>query len=593
GFAMPVSFPELVGSVGVFVLLVAFFLNLFGRLRHTARTYQLMNAVGAGLSCYASYLIGFFPFVILEATWSIVALVALYRPGPLGSGMVDDFINRKNGLTNVEYLLPELEELTAETLGVIVYQDQVLQIANRLAGYSLGEADLLRRAMGKKKPKEMERQRVRFVEGAVERNIDRQKAEQVFQLMAEFAGYGFAKSHSTAYALITYQTAYLKANHTREYMAALMTTESGNHDKIGRYISHCCQLGIDVLRPDVNQSSRDFTVVEEGVRFGLAGVKNVGEGAIDSILEARGDGFEDLYDFASRIDGRRVNRRVVESLVKCGAFDGLHDNRNAVWTGLDAALEAGAAQQRDREIGQESLFGATGAAQALSAALPDAPLWTDRQRLEYEKEVLGFYVSGHPLAAVMPKLRQFTDITADATEGRDGRDVRAGGLITSIRETRTRRGALMAFATLEDLSGSFDLVVFSEPFAQYGGLLRVAASDSDGEGPKPLLIEGTLEAGDPPKILVRSVLELERAEEKLSTQLRVRVTAAEATGDRLAALKGMLERHPGGCEVVLQLLIPDESETWIALPGLEVRPNDALREELNGLFGRVVTEIEA
>ena len=221
--------------------------------------------------------------------------------------------------------------------------------------------------------------------------------------MAEFAGYGFAKSHSTAYALITYQTAYLKANHPREYMAALLTTESGNHDKLARYIGHCRQLGVEVLAPDVNQSARDFTVVEEGIRFGLAGVKNVGDGAIESILQARAqeDGpYEDIFDFAARIDGRRVNRRVVESLVKCGAFDSLHPNRNAVWSGLDVALEAGAAQQRDREIGQESLFGGpAGRARADPVAARRA-VWTDRQRLEYENEVLGFYVTGHPLAAV-------------------------------------------------------------------------------------------------------------------------------------------------------------------------------------------------
>jgi DNA polymerase-3 subunit alpha len=525
----------------------------------------------------------------------LIPIVALFRPGPLGSGMVEDFINRKNSLTRVEYLLPELEELTAETLGVIVYQDQVLQIANRLAGYSLGEADLLRRAMGKKKPAEMEKQRVRFVGGAVERNIDRRKAEEVFKLMAEFAGYGFAKSHSTAYALITYQTAYLKANHPREYMAALLTTESGNHDKLARYIGHCRQLGVEVLAPDVNQSVRDFTVVEEGIRFGLAGVKNVGDGAIESILEARaqeGGPYEDIFDFAARIDGRRVNRRVVESLVKCGAFDSLHPNRNAVWSGLDMALEAGAAQQRDREIGQESLFGGAGGAPTPAPSLPDAPVWTDRQRLEYENEVLGFYVTGHPLAAVVPKLRQFTDVTADAVEGRDGREVCAGGLIGSLRETRTRRGALMAFATLEDMSGVFDLVVFSEPFAQYGSLLRSAAADDSGEGPKPLLVTGTLEAGEPPKILVRTVVDLDRAEEKLSTQMRVRLTAEEATRDHLTALKGVLERHPGECEVVLQILIPGESETCLLLPGLGVRPNDDLRNDVNGLFGRIVTELE-
>jgi DNA polymerase-3 subunit alpha len=524
----------------------------------------------------------------------LIPIVALYRPGPLGSGMVDDFINRKNGLTKVEYLLPELEELTAETLGVIVYQDQVLQIANRLAGYSLGEADLLRRAMGKKKAAEMEKQRERFVSGAVERNIERHMAEAVFKLMAEFAGYGFAKSHSTAYALITYQTAYLKANHPREYIAALLTTESGNHDKLARYIGHCRQLGIEVLPPDVNQSVRDFTVVDAGIRFGFAGVKNVGDGAVDSILEAReqeAGPYGDIFDFAARIDGRRVNRRVVESLVKCGAFDSLHPDRSSVWSGLDTALEAGAAQQRDREVGQVSLFGGAGGAPAPVPALPEAPPWTDRQRLEYEKEVLGFYVTGHPLAAVLPKLRLFTDITAAAPEGRGGRDVRAGGLITSLRETRTRRGALMAFATLEDMTGSFDLVIFSEPFAQYGSLLKSAADDA-AEGPKPLVVTGTLEPGEPPKILVRAVYDLERAEEKLATQLRLKLTAAEATPDRLAALKDMLQRHPGECEVLLQLVIPDESETWINLPGLSVLPNDPLREELNGLFGRVVTEIE-
>jgi len=525
----------------------------------------------------------------------LIPIVALYRPGPLGSGMVDDFINRKNGLTRVEYALPELEELTAETLGVIVYQDQVLQIANRLAGYSLGEADLLRRAMGKKKPAEMEKQRVRFVRGAVERNIDRRKAEEVFKLMAEFAGYGFAKSHSTAYALITYQTAYLKANHPREYMAALLTTESGNHDKLARYIGHCRQLGIEVLAPDVNESERDFTVVEGGIRFGLTGVKNVGDGAIEAILEARSREdrpYADLFDFAARIDGRRVNRRVVESLVKCGALDSLHSNRGAVWGSLDVALEAGAAQQRDREIGQESLFGGPNGSAGPAPSLPDAPEWTDRQRLEFEKEVLGFYVTGHPLASVTPKLRQFTDVTADSVRGRDGREVRAGGIITSLRETRTRRGAHMAFATLEDLTGSFDLVVFSEPFAQYGGLLKSAAAEESGAGPKPLLVTGTLEIGEPPKILVRTLVELDRAEEKLCTQMRIRLTATEASSDHLTALKGMLQRHPGECEVLLQILIPEESETCLLLPGLEVRPNDELRDEVNGLFGRIVTELE-
>jgi DNA polymerase-3 subunit alpha len=448
--------------------------------------------------------------------------------------------------------------------------------------------------MGKKKPEEMAKQRERFVSGCAERGIDARKAEQVFQLMAEFAGYGFAKSHSTAYALITYQTAYLKANHPREYLAALLTTESGNHDKLAPYIAHAEQLGIEVLPPDVNESARDFTVVEGGIRFGLAGVKNVGEGAIEAVLEARGRGgaFQGLHDFAARVDSRRVNRRVVESLVKCGAFDSLHPSRSAVWAGLDGALEAGAAAQRDREIGQGTLFGAPGAEGAAGdPRLPDTPEWTERQRLEYEKEVLGFYVTGHPLSAFAARLARFVDTRAHETEGKEGRDVRVGGILTSLRETRTRRGSLMCFATLEDLDGSFDLVVFAEPYAQYGGTLKRALAGAAGEGPVPLLVSGSLEGGDPPKLLVRDVLELERADERLAAGLELRVRAEEASRDRLLALRQLLEKHPGECQVELRVVIPDESETVIQLPALSVRPAPPLLEDLVGLFGRNVTEL--
>jgi DNA polymerase-3 subunit alpha len=439
----------------------------------------------------------------------------------------------------------------------------------------------------------MEKQRERFLSGAAERGIDARKAEQVFQLMAEFAGYGFAKSHSTAYALITYQTAYLKANHPREYLTALLTTESGNHDKLGRYIAHAQQLGIEVLAPDVNESARDFTVVEGGIRFGLAGVKNVGEGAIEAILEARSEGgaFGSLFDFAGRIDGRRVNRRVVESLVKCGAFDSLHESRSAVWAGLDLAIEAGAAEQRDREIGQESLFAGLGDGALAEPVLPDAPEWTERQRLEGEKEVLGFYVTGHPLSSVAGRLERFVDTKSGRIEGKHGREVRVGGILTALRETRTRRGSLMGFGTLEDLEGSFDLVIFAEPYAQYGGLLKRAHAQDAGEGPVPLLVSGTLETGDPPKILAREVLELSLADERLAAQLALRLLADEASRDRLAALRALLEKHPGECKVVLHLVIPDESETLIALPGLSVCPGPVLLEDLRGLFGRDVTEL--
>jgi DNA polymerase-3 subunit alpha len=523
----------------------------------------------------------------------LIPIVALYRPGPLGSGMVEDYISRKHGLTKVSYLLPELEELTAETLGVIVYQDQVLQIANRLAGYSLGEADLLRRAMGKKKPEEMAQQRERFVSGCVERGIAEKKANEVFDLMAEFAGYGFAKSHSTAYALITYQTAYLKANHRHEFLAALMSSETGNHEKLARYIHHAREHGIEVLPPDVNDSERDFTVVAKQIRFGLAGVKNVGEGAIEAILEARREGgrFPSLFDFAARADARRVNRRVVESLVKCGSFDSLHPNRAAAWAALDLALERGAAAQRDREIGQASLFGGAGGAPAAAPPLPETPPWTDRERLAHEKEVLGFYVTGHPLDAVAGALRRFADTTAGSIEGKEGREVRVGGLLTALRETRTRRGDVMAFATLEDLEGGFDLVIFAEPYARLGSLLRGALLQ-DGSEPAPILVSGNLEAGDTPKILLRDAVSLADAEEKLASQLVLRVVAGELTRDRLLALRRVLESHPGDCSVVLRLTVPGESESVLALPDARgVRPVEALLRDVDALFGRPVTEL--
>ncbi len=525
----------------------------------------------------------------------LIPIVALYRPGPLGSGMVEDYINRKHGLTRVEYLLPELEELTAETLGVIVYQDQVLQIANRLAGYSLGEADLLRRAMGKKKPAEMEQQRERFIAGCNERQVDPKKAEQVFNLMAEFAGYGFAKSHATAYALITCQTAYLRANHPREFLAALLTNESSNHKKLARYIAHARERSISVLPPCVTESSRDFTVVEEGVRFGLAGVKNLGEGAIEAICEARSaeeGSFGGLFDFARRVDGRRVNRRALESLIKCGALDSLHANRAAAWSSLDTVLESGASAQRDREVGQESLFGPATREGAIEPPLRKVAEWTERERLAGEKEVLGFYVTGHPLDSVAQELARYAEVTATTVEGRDGREVRAGGLITGLRETRTRRGDLMSFGTLEDLEGGFDLVIFAEPYARLGRLLKEAVSGDGIGAPIPLIVCGTLEVGETPKLLVRDAFKLEEAEQRLSVQLRVRVRAEEATADRLTALRSVLESSPGDCSVFLHLAIPGESETILAVSDRQgVRPEPQLLRDVDALFGRPVAEL--
>ena len=527
----------------------------------------------------------------------IIPLVALYRPGPLQSGMVDDYVARKSGTTKIEYLHPSIVDLTEETLGVIVYQDQVLQIAQKMAGYSLGEADTLRRAMGKKKADVMQEQRKRFADGSRENGIDAGEAEHVFDLIVEFAGYGFPKAHSTAYAYITYQTAYLKANHPAEYLASVLTIEAANHDRLSRYIAHVREMAIEILPPDVNESEQDFGVVEGAIRFGFAGIKNVGAGAIEVILEARSaEGpFESLFDFADRVDARKVNRRVVEALVKCGAFDSIHPARASVWASIDSALERAASAQRDRAVGQESLFGAMNEGAGLDQPkLVEAADWGERERLSHEKELLGFYVTGHPLSSVAPLLARFTDTTALATEGKAGREIRAGGLLTGLRETRTKRGARMGFGQLEDLEGGFELVIFSEPFEQHVELLRSAKDETNaaGErGPVPLIIHGTLEEGDPPKILVRDVTRLDQAEEKLSASLRVRVQSPDITRDRLLALKRLLGSHVGDCGVYLHITIPGESETVLGVGGIRgVAPSVELCREVDRLFGRPVTE---
>ncbi|HIF95382.1 MAG: DNA polymerase III subunit alpha [Myxococcales bacterium] len=526
----------------------------------------------------------------------IIPLVALYRPGPLQSGMVDDYVARKSGATKIEYLHPSIIDLTEETLGVIIYQDQVLQIAQKMAGYSLGEADLLRRAMGKKKADVMQQQRERFISGSITNDIDGKEAGRVFDLIVEFAGYGFPKAHSTAYAYITYQTAYLKANHPAEYLASVLTIESSNHDRLSRYIAHVREKGIEILPPDVNHSDLDFGVVDGAIRFGFAGIKNVGAGAIEVILEARREGaFESLFDFADRVDARKVNRRVVEALVKCGAFDSLHPGRASVWASIDGALERAASMQRDRAVGQESLFGGLGDGAGLDIPkLIEKTDWNDRERLSFEKELLGFYVTGHPLSSVAPLLASFTDTTSLTAAGKAGREIRAGGLLTGLRETRTKRGLRMGFGTLEDLEGSFELVIFTESFEQHVGLLREAKDEmtAAGErGPIPLIIHGTLEEGDPPKILVRDVTRLDIAEEKLAASLRVRVKSPDITRDRLIALKRLLSAHAGDCGVYLHITIPGESETVLGVGGIRgVSPTMELCQEVDRLFGRPVTE---
>ncbi|MEW6325916.1 MAG: DNA polymerase III subunit alpha, partial [Nitrospirota bacterium] len=356
----------------------------------------------------------------------LIAILALYRPGPIGSGMMDDFIKRKRGKTAISYEVPTLKPILQETYGVIVYQEQVMRIAADLAGFSLGQADLLRRAMGKKLPEEMAKQRERFVEGAKTKGIASKKAEKIFDLMAYFAGYGFNKSHSAAYALITYLTAYLKVHHPVEFMTAVLTSEMGNEDKMVVYLAECRRLNIRILPPDVNDSERDFTIVPDGIRFGLAAIKNVGDAAIESIAAARQQGaFHSLAQFCQRVDLRKVNRRVVESLIKAGTFDSLEPSRGRLMRQMDAAMEEGGRHQEQATIGQGMLFadgelagpaarqsGPPGAGSAVELSMDQLGIgpeelpadWDEATRLRHEKEALGFYITGHPLQRVQEAL---------------------------------------------------------------------------------------------------------------------------------------------------------------------------------------------
>jgi DNA polymerase-3 subunit alpha len=513
----------------------------------------------------------------------LIAILALYRPGPIGSGMLDDFIKRKRGQTKIQYELPELEDLLKETYGVIVYQEQVMKIANHLAGFSLGDADLLRRAMGKKLPEEMEKQKALFIAGATKNRVDAKKAEKIFDLMAYFAGYGFNKSHSAAYALITYQTAYLKTHYPLEFMAALLTSEMGNEDKIVQYIGECRAMGIEILPPDVNQSNEGFTIADNAIRFGLVAIKNVGAGAIESVLEARRahERFRSLAHFCREVDLRKVNRRVIESLIKCGAFASTGARRAQLMETLDRTMEAAAASQTERRSGQATLFESSPEhAPAEQASLPEVTEWDDTTLARCEKESLGFYITTHPLAPYAPDLERLgvtpTDRLADAG---DGDDVRVWGVLASKKITTTKKGDRMAYVRVEDLSGSVEAIVFPDLYAASNALL---ASD------QPLLVDGTVDKGEKGlKLKATRITSLESARQRTGGYLEV-VVDDSVGEDGLRRLKATLERHRGSYPVWLRVLLRQSrrESMIVADEALRVNPTRALIDEIETGFGK-------
>jgi DNA polymerase-3 subunit alpha len=484
----------------------------------------------------------------------LTALNALYRPGPIQGGMIDDFIKRKHGTTKVSYELPQLKDILEETYGVILYQEQVMQIANRLASFSLGEADILRRAMGKKKKEEMAAQRAKFMSGCANNKIPEKKGERIFNLMEEFAGYGFNKSHSCAYALLAYQTAYLKTHYPVEFMAALLTSEAGNTDKIVKYINEARGMSISILPPDVNESDLYFTPVGEAIRFGLAAIKNVGENTAKAIRESRlnqGE-FRSLYEFCERIESRFLNKRVFESLIKSGAVDTL-GSRESMLASVDDAVMALQRATRVRESGQHGLFGTAAAPAPLAFEMREAEPWSEEERLASEYAMLGFYVSGHPLAKYASRLQELKSVSLAEVEGlRNGKEITVAALIVGVRPMRSRKGARWAIYTLQDMTGVQELLAFPESFAKLENMLKPGT---------PLLLKARVqieEAGT--RLSLQKARRLEDiAERKAPPEFRVRLEIESLSEGTLDQLEGLFTGSPGPSPVLFELHSPDGS----------------------------------
>ena len=515
----------------------------------------------------------------------LTALNALYRPGPIQGGMLDDFIERKHGRKAVLYDLPELKELLGETFGIILYQEQVMQISNRLAGYSLGDADMLRRAMGKKKPEEMAKQRQRFITGALERGHPQKKVEKVFDYMEQFAGYGFNKSHSAAYAFLAFVTAYLKAHFPVDFMAALLTSETGNVAKVVKYINECRDMGIRVLPPDVNHSELTFTPTldEQGdaIRFGMGAVKNVGQGAVEAIIAARRENgaFKSIYQLCEKTDMTAVNRRVMESLIRAGAMDNLEGTRSQLLLALDGAMEAAARAAKDRASGQEGLFGGFTEEEQPEPQLPKAADWTAKEKLVGEKEMLGFYVSGHPLNDYADKISELATHDSSKLEGLEkGTEVAMCGLLTGIQRRRNKEGKPWASFVLEDLVGATDSMVFTTSYESIAGML---------EEDKAVLIRGMAlpEEGNPTKISVKELVPLDLVRVPLATLIGIKVPMGKNGLDRAAELQTLFARKPGTSGVRLRLEASRDFMLTLDVPA-KVRPDKEFKAEIERICGR-------
>ncbi len=513
----------------------------------------------------------------------LIALLALYRPGPIGSGMLDDFMQRRHGRVSIKYQHPRLEKILKETYGIIVYQEQIMQIVSELAGFTLAQADLLRRAIAKKIPEVMEQQRKGFILGCIKNDVSESVANKIFDLIEYFSGYGFNKSHSAAYAMISYRTAYLKANFPVEFMCALLTSERDNTDKIVEYVNETERMGMKVLPPDINESDSLFKVVDDKtIRFGLLAVKNVGAGAVESIIAARQahGPFSSLQDLCQRIDLRLANRKVLESLIKCGALDSFAMPRAQMFVALDTILEFTSKTQREKAKGQMSFFDAGVAQNGFKDTLNSMPAvkeWPEPQLLAFEKDMLGFYVTGHPLARYAHELKRFTSCsTSNLHEYEDGREIKIVGLISKIKQTVTRaKQEKMAIVKLEDLDGVVEVLVFPAAFQKSSRYIQPSTV---------VLVKGRLDRReDTPKIVANDLYPMDEVYKLISS---VSINLSGIRENLFETLKQLLASHPGRIPIYLHLDTPAKSRVHLVVgEGLYVLPSGKLLQDIENLLG--------
>ena len=523
----------------------------------------------------------------------LIAILALYRPGPIGSGMVDDFIKRKHGVVPIVYDHPLLEPILKDTYGIIVFQEQIMKIVNILAGFSLGKSDSLRRAISKKKEEVLLEARKDFVEGCAKNQIDTKIADKIFNFIVHFAGYGFNKSHSAAYAMISYQTAYLKANYSVEFMTALLSSEKDNTDKVVLYIDEAENMGLKVLPPDVNESFPQFTVVgADTIRFGLSAVKNVGQAAIDAIIQGRikANRFKSFYEMTESVDLRVVNRKVLESLIKCGAFDSMGIFRSRLFESLERALNRAGQAQKDKSSGQISFFDSFDQAKKADGSdeMPDIPEWDENTRLTYEKEMLGFYVTGHPLDRYRKEIRSYSTVNSvTIANRRDQEEVTIGGLVSKLKLTQTKKNnERMAIITVDDPEGSLDMLIFPRTYKECGHLLAKDAI---------LFFKGAVDKKEgTPKLLVNEITAMKDSHKKFTRSVHIRLAASggEGQAETLKNLQGILTQHRGSTPVYLEFLGENNARQQLLVDrSLFVAPSEDLVQTLQKTFGEGAVQL--